>query len=199
MAERIPPSACSADATRNGVWIAIGIYLICLVAWIWVARAVEVWVVGGILAALFGIVVLSDLRAWRRGRILSRFLGPAALEIEHHPVTLGEAIEVRLEIPISSLPPIEGAFLALISESQRQETWGSASRSKSWRTVHRDQVEAFATRSGGETHLRDVINITVPADPPPSGDGQRWWLYLKITLDGLPDYTADFALEVIAD
>jgi hypothetical protein len=199
MAERIPPSACSADVTRNGVWIAIGIYLICLVAWIWVARAVEVWVVGGILAALFGIVVLSDLRAWRRGRILSRFLGPAALEIEHHPVALGEAIEVRLEIPISAQPPIEGAFLALISESQRQEAWGSASRSKSWRTVHRDQVEAFATRPGGETHLRDVINITVPADLPPSGDGQRWWLYLKITLDDLPDYTADFALEVIAD
>jgi hypothetical protein len=194
---RLYASATSTESTN--MWVAVISFGIGLGLWLWLAQSTLAWIIGTVVAVVYGGGVLREIWKWIRARPLRKSLGEIVLSVNIHPARVGEPLEIRIAQRLRSNVRVQATSIRLRRDERRISTGGiHMTETKFW--VNTFDIEFVALRDVNferDDVLSAEIETEIPADQYESNDRNRWWVVVETAIDGCPPYSASFPLKVV--
>ncbi len=193
---RLYASATSTESTD--MWVAVISFGIGLGLWLWLAQSTLVWIIGTVVAVVYGGSVLHDTWKWTRASPLRKSLGQIVLSVNTHPARIGEPLEIRITGRLRCNVHVQTTGIRICREERRIST-GGITRTKTQFWVNAFDTE-FVVLQDVNFERGDVlsaeIKTEIPANQYGSNDRNRWWVAVETSIDGCPPYSASFPLKV---
>jgi len=194
----LKPAGTTTDSLN--LQVSLCTYGAALGLFLWFAEGSVAWVIGAAVAVALGILIILDVMKWNRAGVLRKSLGTLHLSTDSQPLRVGDEFHVWVTHQVKSELRITVSTLRLHCDTARIETFGIRDRErKVWGNVTKTEIHVLRDSivEAGSAMTMDARG-TIPQESLCTGDQTRWWLVLETTIEGMPDYSADFALEVVA-
>lgn len=167
--------------------------------WISLARGTLTWIVGAVVAAIWGWDVACGIRNWTRTSVLRRGLGEIVLSVDRHPARLGETLAIRMTQRVRSSILVQSTTIRVVCDGARIETYGIYDREqKVWSCDYEAEVVAVRDlRLGPGDELTAKAETEILMDQYRSSEFTRWWVIVETSVAGCPQYSSTFPLEVV--